>query len=296
MRVELLTRYTPALAKKGSGQRSVLPGFRLTISCTLLYLFLLVLLPLFVMGFESFRLSWGEFIGIVSAPRLLAAFKLSFGASLIAAAINTIFGSLLAWILVRYRFPARRWVDAMIDLPFALPTAVAGLALSALYSEQGWIGSYLSPLGIKVAYTRLGVLIALIFIGLPFLVRTVQPVLSDIEKSWEEAAATLGANSWQRFRFIILPALMPALLTGFALAFARALGEYGSVIFIAGNIPMESEIAPLLIITKLEQYDYRGATAVAAVLLLASFVLLLCINSLQRWSYSEIKTGRLKGR
>lgn len=273
------TRRAPELAK---ARKQPLPGLGLTLGCTLVYLALIVLLPLTALGVSTLKLSWTEFIGIVSAPRLLAAYQLSFGASLLAALINSFFGLTLAWVLVRYRFPGRRWVDALIDLPFALPTAVAGLALSALYASDGWIGSRLEPFGIQVAFTRLGVLVALIFIGLPFLVRTVQPVLAALDQSWEEAAATLGASRWQRFYYVILPALLPALLTGFALAFARAIGEYGSVIFIAGNLPMESEIAPLLIITKLEQYDYQGASAVATVLLLVSFALLMLINLLQR--------------
>lgn len=298
MREAALTRSSPAapefaLLPRSQRQRprAVLPGFGLSLSCTILYLTLIVLLPLSALGIQSFRLGWPEFLRIVSSPRLMAAYELSFGASLLAAAINVVFGLLLAWVLVRYSFPGRRLVDALIDLPFALPTAVAGLALSALYAEDGWIGRYLASLGIKVAYTPQGVLVALIFIGLPFLVRTVQPVLAELDRSWEEAAASLGANRWQRVRYIILPALTPALLTGFALAFARAIGEYGSVIFIAGNLPMESEIAPLLIITKLEQYDYQGATAVAAVLLGVSFLLLLIINSLQRWSQVEARGG-----
>jgi sulfate transport system permease protein len=220
----------------------------------------------------------------VSAPRVLASYRLSFGASLLAAAINAVFGLMLAWALVRYTFPGKRLIDALVDLPFALPTAVAGISLTALYARNGWLGQYLEPLGIKVAFTPLGVLVALIFIGLPFVVRTVQPVLEDMDADFEEAAATLGASRWQAFTRVVLPTLTPALLTGFALAFARAVGEYGSVIFIAGNIPMVSEITPLIIITKLEQYDYRGATAIAAVMLLVSFTLLLLINALQAWS------------
>jgi sulfate/thiosulfate transport system permease protein len=233
---------------------------------------------------KTASLSLEQFWSTVSAPRVLASYRLSFGASLLAAAINAVFGLMLAWALVRYTFPGKRLIDALVDLPFALPTAVAGISLTALYARNGWLGQYHEPLGIKVAFTPLGVLVALIFIGLPFVVRTVQPVLEDMDADFEEAAATLGASRWQAFTRVVLPTLTPALLTGFALAFARAVGEYGSVIFIAGNIPMVSEITPLIIITKLEQYDYRGATAIAAVMLLVSFTLLLLINALQAWS------------
>jgi len=262
----------------------VLPGFGLTLGFTLVYLSLIVLIPLSAVVFKTLSLTFAEFWQIVTAPRVLASYKLSFGASLLAAGINTVFGALLAWSLVRYRFPGRKLVDALVDLPFALPTAVAGIALTALYAGNGWLGKLLEPLGIKVAFTPLGVLVALVFIGLPFVVRTVQPILEDIELELEEAATCLGAQRWQIIRRVILPALTPALLTGFALAFARAVGEYGSVIFIAGNLPMVSEITPLMIITKLEQYDYTGATAIALVMLAASFILLLVINSLQGWS------------
>lgn len=265
-------------------QHRALRGFPLTLGYSVFYLSFLVLLPLLALGIKAADLGWAQFWTVVSAPRIVASYKLSFAAALLAAAVNAVFGLVLAWILVRYRFPGRKLLDAMIDLPFALPTAVAGLALTALYSEKGWIGRFLEPIGIKVAFTPLGVLVALIFIGLPFLVRSVQPVLMDLDKAYEEAAAVLGANRWQRFRHVIFPALAPALLTGFALAFARGIGEYGSVIFIAGNIPMVSEITPLMIISKLEQYDYSAATAVAAVLLGTSFLLLLLINSLQHWS------------
>ncbi len=258
-----------------------LKGFGFTSGYTVLYLSLLLLLPLTALVLKATSSSWEQFWAVTTAPRVLASYRLSFGASLLAATINSFFGLILAWILVRYSFPGRKIVDALIDLPFALPTAVAGLALTALYSEQGWVGQFLSRLGIKVAFTPLGVLLALIFIGLPFLVRTVQPVLKEMDGRLEEAAATLGANSWQRFRHIILPTLAPALITGFALAFARAIGEYGSVIFIAGNIPLVSEITPLMIVSKLEQYDYVGATAIASVLLFVSFLLLLLINALQ---------------
>lgn len=265
-------------------RQRVLPGFGLTLGFALVYLSLIVLLPLSAVVFKTLSLTFAEFWQIVTAPRVLASYKLSFGASLLAAGINTVFGALLAWSLVRYRFPGRKLVDALVDLPFALPTAVAGIALTALYAGNGWLGKLLEPLGIKVAFTPLGVLVALVFIGLPFVVRTVQPILEDLELELEEAATCLGAQRWQIIRRVILPALTPALLTGFALAFARAVGEYGSVIFIAGNLPMVSEITPLMIITKLEQYDYTGATAIALVMLAASFILLLVINSLQGWS------------
>jgi sulfate transport system permease protein len=265
-------------------RQSVLPGFDLTLGFTLAYLSLIVLVPLVAIVIKTTALTFPQFWATVTAPRVLASFRLSFGASLIAAALNTVFGLLLAWVLTRYRFPGRRFMDALIDLPFALPTAVAGIALTALYSSNGWIGQMLEPFGVKVAYTPLGVLIALVFIGLPFVVRTVQPVLADLESELEESAATLGASRWQTFYKIILPTLLPALLTGFTLAFARAVGEYGSVIFIAGNMPLVSEITPLIIVTKLEQYDYTGATAVASVMLLASFVLIFAINGLQSWN------------
>lgn len=265
-------------------RQQVLPGFGLTLGFTLVYLSLIVLLPLSAVVFKTLSLSLVDFWQIVTAPRVLASYKLSFGASILAAGINTVFGTLLAWSLVRYRFPGRKLIDALVDLPFALPTAVAGIALTALYAGNGWLGKVLEPLGIKVAFTPLGVLVALVFIGLPFVVRTVQPILEDLELELEEAATCLGAHRWQIIRMVILPALTPALLTGFALAFARAVGEYGSVIFIAGNLPMVSEITPLMIITKLEQYDYTGATAIALVMLAISFLLLLIINTLQGWS------------
>jgi sulfate transport system permease protein len=262
----------------------VLPGFGLSLGYTLAYMSLIVLIPLAAVFIKSASLSFGAFWEVVTSPRVLASYRLSFGAALLAAAINVVFGFMLAWSLVRYRFPAKRIVDALVDLPFALPTAVAGIALTALYARNGWLGQYLEPVGIKVAFTPLGVLVALIFIGLPFVVRTVQPVLEDLDTEIEEAAASLGARRWQTMRRVVLPTLVPALLTGFALAFARAVGEYGSVIFIAGNLPMVSEITPLIIITKLEQYDYMGATAVAAVMLVVSFALLLIINGLQSWT------------
>jgi len=262
----------------------VLPGFGLSLGFTLFYLSLIVLIPLSAVFIRSSSLSLEAFWHAVTAPRVLASYRLSFGMALLAAAINTVFGLLLAWALVRYRFPGKKLVDTLVDLPFALPTAVAGIALTALYAGNGWLGQYLEPLGIKVAFGPLGVLVALVFIGLPFVVRTVQPVLEDMETELEEAATSLGAHRWQTFRHVILPVLQPALMTGFALAFARAVGEYGSVIFIAGNIPMVSEITPLMIISKLEQYDYAGATAIASVMLVASFLLLLAINALQAWN------------
>ena len=264
---------------------SVLPGFGIALGCTLLYLGLVVLIPLSAAFVKTFSLSWDGFVAAVTAPPVVASLKLSFGAALVAAAINAVFGLLVAWVLVRYPFPGRRLVDALVDLPFALPTAVAGIALTAIYAPNGWLGApLLEAFGLKVAFTPLGVLVALVFIGLPFVVRTVQPVLEDMERELEEAAQSLGATPFQVFHRVILPTVTPALLTGFALAFARAVGEYGSVIFIAGNMPMVSEIAPLMIITKLEQYDYAGATAVAVVMLAFSFLLLLAINLLQWWS------------
>jgi sulfate transport system permease protein len=265
-------------------QRSVLPGFGLTMGFTLVYLSLIVLIPLSTTFLKSATLGWRSFWSVVTDPRVVASYRLSFGASLLAAAINAVFGLLVAWVLARYRFPGKRLVDGLVDLPFALPTAVAGICLTTIYSANGWIGRYLEPHGIKVAYTPLGVLVALTFIGVPFVVRTVQPVLEDLDAETEEAAASLGASRRQTFRRVILPTVMPAVLTGFALSFARALGEYGSVVFISGNMPMRTEIVPLLIITKLEQYDYAGATAIAVVMLVASFFLLLIINLLQWWS------------
>ena len=265
------------------GSQRVLPGFSLSLGFTVLYLSLIVLIPLSASVFNTLAMTWDAFWSTVTSPRVLAAYRLSFGASLAAALVNAVFGTILAWVLVRYEFPFRRLLDAFVDLPFALPTAVAGIALTALYSGKGWIGQYLEPNGLKVAFTPTGVTVALIFIGLPFVVRTVQPVLEEAERELEEAAASLGANRLQTFIMVILPTILPAMITGFALAFARALGEYGSVIFIAGNMPMVSEITPLLIVTKLEQYDYRGATAIAVVMLAASFLMLLAINLLQAW-------------
>jgi sulfate/thiosulfate transport system permease protein len=265
------------------GSKKVLPGFNLTLGYTMLYLSLIVLIPLSALLFKTFELSWGEFWTAISSPRVLASYRLTFGASLIAALVNVVFGLLVAWVLVRYSFTGKKIIDAMVDLPFALPTAVAGISLTALLAGNGWIGQYLEPMGIKLAFNPNGVVIALIFIGLPFVVRTVQPVLEDTEKELEEAAMCLGATRWQTFSKVIFPSIAPALLTGFAMAFARAIGEYGSVIFIAGNMPMVSEITPLVIIGKLEQYDYAGATAVAVVMLVMSFILLLVINALQNW-------------
>jgi sulfate/thiosulfate transport system permease protein len=265
-------------------KRSIIPGFGLTLGFTLSYLCLIVLIPLSATFLKAATLTWPRFWHIIADPRALASYRITFGASLIAALINLVFGLLVAWVLVRYTFPGRRLVDSLVDLPFALPTAVAGIALTAIYSSHGWIGRYLEMVGIKAAYTPLGIVIALTFIGLPFVVRTVQPVLEDLDKDMEEAAASLGANRLQVFTRIILPAIWPAALTGFTMAFARAIGEYGSVVFISGNMPMRTEITPLLIITKLDQYDYAGATAIAVVMLVVSFVLLLAINLLQKWS------------
>jgi sulfate transport system permease protein len=262
-------------------KHTVLPGFDLALGFALLYLSLIVLIPLSAAFLKTFTLSWAQFADAVSTPRVLASYRLTFGASLAAALLNAFFGMIVAWVLVRYPFPFKRVVDALVDLPFALPTAVAGIALTAIWAENGWIGRWLP---FKVSFTPVGVWVALVFIGLPFVVRTLQPVLEDVNRELEEAAATLGATRWQTFVRVIFPILMPALLTGFALAFARALGEYGSVIFIAGNLPMVSEITPLLIITKLEQYDYAGATALAVVMLVSAFVLLLAINLLQAWA------------
>ena len=267
--------------------RRVLPGFNLTLSYTLFYLSVIVLIPLAALIVKTLSLTWDQFMGAVTAPRVMASYRLTFGASLIAACVNAVFGLLIAWVLVRYTFPAKKIVDALVDLPFALPTAVAGIALTALLAGNGWVGQYFEPWGIKLAFSPNGVVIALIFIGLPFVVRTVQPVLEDLEKELEEAAACLGASRLQTFIKVIFPAIFPALSTGFAMAFARAVGEYGSVIFIAGNMPMVSEITPLIIIGKLEQYDYAGATAVATVMLVISFVMLLVINALQGWQRKQ---------
>jgi sulfate/thiosulfate transport system permease protein len=279
-----------ALPSRGGGKK-VLPGFNLTLGYSLLYLSLIVLIPLSALLFKSFALSWDQFWSAISSPRVLASYRLTFGASLVAALVNGVFGLLVAWVLVRYSFPGKKIVDALVDLPFALPTAVAGISLTALLAANGWIGQYLEPLGIKLAFNPNGVVVALIFIGMPFVVRTVQPVLQDYERELEEAAMCLGATRWQTFVKVIFPAIAPALLTGFAMAFARAIGEYGSVIFIAGNVPMISEITPLIIIGKLEQYDVAGATAVALVMLVMSFVLLLVINALQGWQRRRSGAG-----
>lgn len=269
----------------------IFPGFNLSLGYTIVYLSLIVLIPLSAVVIKSLSLTPEVFWQTVTSPRVLSSYRLSFGTAFVAGLINAVFGLILAWVLVRYQFYGKRIVDALIDLPFALPTAVTGIALTALYSKNGWVGQYLEPFGIKVAFTPLGILIALIFIGLPFVVRTVQPILEDLETELEEAASSLGANRLQIFTKIIFPILLPALLTGFALAFARAVGEYGSVVFIAGNIPMVSEITPLIIITKLEQYDYAGATAIALTMLIISLILLLVINGLQAWTAK--KSGRI---
>ncbi len=271
-------------------KQSVIPGFGITLGFTLAYLGLIVLIPLSAVIWKTTDLTLLQFWQTISEPRVVASLKLSFGASLIAATVNAVFGLVLAWALVRYSFPGKRIVDTLVDLPFALPTAVAGIALTAIYAKNGWLGQYLEPFGLKIAFTPTGIMIALIFIGLPFVVRTVQPVLEDLDKEIEEAAASLGANRAQTVFKVVLPIILPALLTGFALAFARAVGEYGSVIFIAGNLPMVSEIAPLMIIAKLEQYDYSGATSIAVVMLFLSFILLLVVNTLQAWTAK--RTGR----
>ena len=267
-----------------SRRRRVIPGFGITFGTTLLWLSLIVLIPLAALFLKTTELTLDRFIRIVTSPRVVHALELSFGLSLLAAAVNLVFGAIVVWALVRYDFPGRRVLDAIVDVPFALPTAVAGIALTNLYSDNGWIGRILAPLGIQVAFTPLGIFVALVFIGLPFVVRTVQPVLEDIEAELEEVAATLGASRWTTVRRVIAPTILPALLTGFALAFARAVGEYGSVIFFAGNLPNVSEIAPLLIVIRLEEFRYADATAIAVVMLVASFALLLLINVLQRWS------------
>lgn len=269
---------------------SVLPGFGITLGYTLTYLSLIVLIPLAALFLKSASLPWEKFWHAVTEPRVMASYRLTFGASFIAAVVNALLGFVVAWTLVRYRFPGRKFIDAIVDLPFALPTAVSGIALTAIFARNGWIGQYLEPLGIKIAFTPIGITIALIFIGLPFVVRTLQPALEELDVELEEAAASLGASRWITFRRVLLPTVMPALITGFALAFARAVGEYGSVVFISGNMPMKTEITSLLIITKLEQYDFAGASALAVVMLTASFVILLAINILQ-WHYSR----RLRG-
>lgn len=272
-------------------QRSIMPGFGLSLGFTLFYLCLIVLIPLSATVWKTSTLSWHQFWHLVLSPRAMASYRLSFGAALIGASINLVFGILVAWVLVRYEFPGKRLFDSLVDLPFALPTAVAGIALTTIYAPNGWLGKPLLSVGIHAAYTRLGVVIALTFIGLPFVVRTVQPVLEDLDKELEEAAASLGAGRLQTFTRVLLPTILPAAITGFTMAFARAVGEYGSVIFIAGNMPMRTEITPLLIITKLQEYDYAGATAIAVAMLAVSFVLLLPINLLQRWSSSRREKG-----
>ena len=269
---------------------SVLPGFGLTFGFTVFYLSLIVLIPLGAMFVKTAAMTWAEFWAAVASPRVVASYKLTFGTSLIAAAVNVVFGGIAAWCLVRYTFPGRRFIDAMVDLPFALPTSVSGIALVTIFSKKGWIGEWLPP-GIKAAYSPLGITIALTFIGLPFVIRTLQPALEELEKDAEEAAVSLGAGRWPTFRRIIFPALIPAILTGFALSFARAVGEYGSVVFISGNIPMKTEITPLLIMTKLEEYNYAGATALAVVMLLFSFVILFAINLLQWWSLNRYRSA-----
>ena len=280
-----LSSATAPISRPGraGGARRVLPGFNLTLGYTVLYLSLIVLIPLSALVFKTFTMTWDQFWVAVTSPRVMASYRLTFGASFLAALVNLVFGLLVAWVLVSYKFPGKKIVDALVDLPFALPTAVAGISLTALLAGNGWVGQFLEPHGIKLAFTPAGIVIALIFIGLPFVVRTVQPVLEDTEKELEEAATSLGVTRLQTFTKVILPSILPALLTGFAMAFARAIGEYGSVIFIAGNMPMISEITPLIIIGKLEQYDYAGATAVALVMLVISFMLLLVINALQGW-------------
>jgi len=279
----------PSLSKalRAFKKPSVIPGFGMTLAFTLFYLTIIVIIPLSGLFFKAATLSAHELWETVTSERVMHAYKISFGISFAAAAVNTFFGLIIAWILARYRFPFKKVIDAMVDLPFALPTAVAGIALTALYAPQGWIGRYFEPLGIKIAFTPLGIMIALLFVGLPFIVRTVEPILQDADREIEEASLSLGASRWQTFRLVIFPSIFPALLTGFAMAFARGLGEYGSVIFIAGNIPKLSEIVPLVIVIKLEQYDYAGATAIACVMLVASFILLFLINWLQKWARSK---------
>ncbi len=279
-----------AAAILSSRKRSVIPGFGITLGTTLLWLSLIVLIPLAGLFLKTTELSLAQFVAVITSRRVLHAFRLSFGLSLLAAAVNLVFGAIVVWALTGYRFPGRRLLDAIVDIPFALPTAVAGVALTTLYAPSGWIGSLLAPLGIKVAFTPLGIFVALVFIGLPFVVRTVQPVLEDLDTEYEEAAASLGAGRWTTVRRVVLPTILPALLTGFALAFARAVGEYGSVIFIAGNLPNVSEIVPLLIVIRLQEFHYADATAIGAVMLVASFILLFLINGLQRWS--EQRTGK----
>ncbi len=283
MSAALTAPATAAPAPRRGAARRVLPGFGLTLGYTIFYLSIIVLIPLTTLLVKTFGLTWAQFWKVVSDPIAVSAYQVTFGASAIAAVVNLVFGMLIAWVLVRYRFPGKKIVDALVDLPFALPTAVAGISLTALLADNGWIGQYFAPLGIQLVFNNVGIVIALIFIGLPFVVRTVQPVLEDFEKELEEAAGSLGASRWQTFYKVILPAIGPALLTGFAMAFARAVGEYGSVIFVSSNKPMESQITPFVIMAKLELHDYAGATAIAMVMLVISFVLLLLINGLQSW-------------
>jgi len=287
--MQTLAAGRPVRSAAGRGKSlRVLPGFKLTLAFTLFYLSIIVLIPLSGLFAKTLTMDWQQFVSAVSSPRVMASYRLTFGASLIAALINTVFGLVIAWVLVRYDFFGKKLIDALVDLPFALPTAVAGISLTALLASNGWVGSLLEPYGIALAFNPNGVVIALTFIGLPFVVRTVQPVLEDCEQELEEAAMCLGATPWQSFSHVIFPTIAPALLTGFAMAFARGVGEYGSVIFIAGNMPMVSEITPLIIIGKLEQYDYAGATAVASVLLVASFAMLFVINALQTWQRQRL--------
>ena len=287
--MQTLAAGRPVRSAAGRGKSlRVLPGFMLTLAFTLFYLSIIVLIPLSGLFAKTLTMDWQHFVSAVSSPRVMASYRLTFGASLIAALINTVFGLVIAWVLVRYDFFGKKLIDALVDLPFALPTAVAGISLTALLASNGWVGSLLEPYGIALAFNPNGVVIALTFIGLPFVVRTVQPVLEDCEQELEEAAMCLGATPWQSFSHVIFPTIAPALLTGFAMAFARGVGEYGSVIFIAGNMPMVSEITPLIIIGKLEQYDYAGATAVASVLLVASFAMLFVINALQTWQRQRL--------
>jgi len=278
-------------SEKQKVRRSILPGFGLTMGYTIVYLSLIALIPLSTLFLKTSGIGWNHFWHVVLSPRVLAAYRLSLGASLTGASINSVFGLIVAWTLVRYEFPLKSVIDALVDLPFALPTSVAGITLTAIYAPSGWIGHLLAPLGIEVAFTRLGVIVALTFIGLPFVVRTIQPVLHDLEIEVEEAAATLGATRFQTFQRVIAPSLVPALITGFALAFARALGEYGSVVFISGNMPMRTEVVPLLIMTELEQFNYQAATAIALVMLVISFTMLFAINLLQRWSSTRHALG-----
>lgn len=277
--------------RSSAKQRSVIPGFGLTLGYAMVYLSLIVLIPLSALFLKTANAPWGHVWATVSDPRVLASFRLTLGSSLVAALTNAVFGLAVAWMLVRYSFPGKRIIDAIVDLPFALPTAVSGIALTTIYAPSGWIGQWLEPLGIKAAFSPLGVTIAMTFIGLPFVVRTLQPALEDLDPELEEAAASLGAGRGQTFRYVIVPAILPALLTGFALAFARALGEYGSVVFIAGNMPLKTEIVPLLILVKLEQYDYAGATAIATLMLVISFLLLLLINGIQWCSSRHHRSG-----